>query len=339
MGSAGSAAVDPLVAAWCAQHLGSPAVEQVFGIQRLSAVHGVRLADGRAVAVKVRGAEPRQAACALVHAAVWAAGVPCPRPLAGPLPLATGPDPVLVAGGDGDALVDARGLAASAETWEGEGWQAVGALGASGYARMLARIVAAAPAAADLPTLDPPGPWLWWDHGAPGRTWPPPASHRWDPHRVDHDIPTIVHDTARRSRARLLRPDVATLPVVVGHGDFEAQNCRWVPVPDGPPRFVVHDWDSVMAMPEAVLAGNSAFTYASELDCEISTIEGNDAFLAAYADERGRPWSELEWQVAHAAGAWVGAYNAAFEHLKGGPGPVTAGLREQAALRLRRAGA
>ena len=34
--------------------------------------------------------------------------------------------------------------------------------------------------------------------------------------------------------------------------------------------------------------------------------------------------------MAHAAGAWVGAYNAAFEHLKGGPGPVTDGLREQA---------
>jgi hypothetical protein len=65
----------------------------------------------------------------------------------------------------------------------------------------------------------------------------------------------------------------------------------------------------------------------------------NDAFLAAYAAERGRPWTELEWQVAHAAGAWVGAYNAAFEHLKGGPGPVTAGLRDQAEWRLARAGA
>ena len=93
---------------------------------------------------------------------------------------------------------------------------------------------------------------------------------------------------------------------------------------------MIHDWDSVVAMPEAVLAGNSAFTYVSVLDCEISSMAQNDEFLAAYAAERGRAWTELEWQVAHAAGAWVGAYNAAFEHLKGGPGPVTAGLREQA---------
>ena len=100
---------------------------------------------------------------------------------------------------------------------------------------------------------------------------------------------------------------------------------------------MIHDWDSVVAMPEAVLAGNSAFQYNSVLDCAITTLDENDEFLADYAAERGRPWTELEWQVAHAAGAWVGAYNAAFEHLKGGPGPVTAGLRDQAAERLDRA--
>jgi hypothetical protein len=127
--------------------------------------------------------------------------------------------------------------------------------------------------------------------------------------------------------------------LVAAHGDFEAQNCRWVQGPDGGERLVVHDWDSVVAMPEAVLAGNSAFQYNSVLDCSITTIAQNDEFLAAYATERGRPWTELEWQVAHAAGAWVGAYNAAFEHLKGGPGPVTAGLHDQGAQRLRRAGA
>ncbi len=127
--------------------------------------------------------------------------------------------------------------------------------------------------------------------------------------------------------------------MVAAHGDFEAQNCRWVPGPDGAQRLVIHDWDSVVAMPEAVLAGNSAFTYVSVLDCEISSMAQNDEFLAAYAAERGRPWTELEWQVAHAAGAWVGAYNAAFEHLKGGPGPVTVGLHEQAQWRLARAGA
>jgi hypothetical protein len=246
---------------------------------------------------------------------------------------------VRAGGGEGNEFVDARTLAVNAETWEGQGVAAVGALGAAGYARLLARMVAAAPAITELTTLDPPTPWLDWGHGDPTRVWPPPASERWDPHRIDDEIDPVVHEVARRAQARLLAPDVATLPLVAAHGDFEAQNCRWVQDAGGAQRLVIHDWDSVVAMPEAVLAGNSALTYVSVRDCEISSLAQNDAFLAAYADERGRPWSELEWQVAHAAGAWVGAYNAAFEHLKGGPGPVTAGLRDQAEWRLARAGA
>ncbi len=332
-------AVAPLFVDWCVRHLGSPPVEQFFGVLRLSAVHGLRLADGREVVLKVRGVLDRQPACTRVHEAMWQAGIPCPRPLLGPAPLVAGDAEVWVTGGEGNDPVDARTLAVNAETWEGEGVAAVGALGAAGYARLLARMVAAAPRVEDLTTLQPPVPWLNWDHGDPDRVWPPPASDRWDPHRIDDEIDPLIHEVARRARARLLAPDVSALPLVAAHGDFEAQNCRWVPGVDGQPRLVIHDWDSVVAMPEAVLAGNSAFTYVSVLDCEISSIEQNDEFLAAYADERGRAWTEQEWQVAHAAGLWVGAYNAAFEHLKGGPGPVTLGLHDQAGERLARAGA
>jgi hypothetical protein len=330
--------MEPLLVRWCARHLGSPAVEQFFGVERLSSVHGVRLADGREVVLKVRGALDRQVACTVVQEAMWRAGIPCPRPLAGPAPLAEGEGEVIAEGGGAGQAVDSRSLAVNAETWEGEGVAAVGALGAGGYARLLARMVGAAPAIDDLTTLAPPTPWLDWDHGDPGRVWPPPASDRWDPHRIDDQIDPVIHEVARRARARLLAPDVATLPLVAAHGDFEAQNCRWVHGPGGP-RLVIHDWDSVVAMPEAVLAGNSALQYNSVEDCAITTLGQNDEFLAAYAVERGCPWTELEWQVAHAAGSWVGAYNAAFEHLKGGPGPVTAGLRLQGAARLERAGA
>ena len=335
----GAGAVERLLADWCVRHLGSPPVEQFFGVQRLSAVHGLRLADGREVVLKVRGALDRQVVCTVVHEAMWQAGIPCPRPLAGPAPLAEGDADVWVAGGEGNESVDARTLAVNAETWEGEGVAAVGPLRAAGYGKLLALMVAAAPDVAELTTLDPPTPWLHWGHGDPDRVWPPPASERWDPHRIDDEIDPLVHEVARRARARLLAPDVATLPLVAAHGDFEAQNCRWASEVDDRTRLVIHDWDSVVAMPEAVLAGNSAITYVSVLDCEISSLEQNDEFLAAYAAERGREWTELEWQVAHAAGAWVGAYNAAFEHLKGGPGPVTAGLRDQAGWRLARAGA
>jgi hypothetical protein len=331
--------MDPLLVDWCRRQLGSPAIEQFFGVQRLSSVHAVRLADGREVVLKVRGALDRQRACTVVHEAMWQSGIPCPRPLAGPTPLADGDAEVRVAGSEGDESVDARTLVVNAETWEGVGVAAVGGIGAAGYARLLARMVAGAPAVEELSTLQPPVPWLDWDHGDATRVWPPPASDRWDPHRIDEEIDPLIHEVARRARARLLAPDAASLPLVAAHGDFEAQNCRWVEGVDRVLRLVIHDWDSVVAMPEAVLAGNSAFNYPSIEECAISSIAQNDEFLAAYAAERGRPWTEVEWQVAHAAGAWVGAYNAAFEHLKGGPGPVTAGLHEQAGERLRRAGA
>ncbi len=328
---------DALLAEWCRVHLGSPPVEQFFGVDRLSSVLGLRLADAREVVLKVRGAQPRQEACAIVHRAMFDAGLPCPQPLVGLAPLAVG-DRVVV-GDDPTSPVAADRIAVSAETWEGLGVAAIGSIGARGYATLLARMVAAGPAPADLPTLEPPVPWLNWAHGTAGRTWAPALSSRWDPHRIDTEIEPLVHEVARRARARLLRPDVGTLPLVAAHGDFEAQNCRWVPDGRGGQRLVIHDWDSVVAMPEAVLAGNSAFTYVSVDDCEISTLDENDEFLATYAAERGRPWSGLELQVAHAAGAWVGAYNAAFEYLKGGPGPVAVGLRQQAEERLARAGA
>lgn len=325
-----------LISQWCVLHLGSPPAARIFGIQRLSAVHGLRLADGREVVVKVRFAQVRQSACAQVHAAMWAAGLPCPQPLAGPLPLAEGPEPVLVSGEDG--LDDARSLAVDAETWEGEGYQAVGPGGAAWYAELLARMVAAAPNPAELPPLAPPVPWLNWDHGDSERMWPPAFNDRWDPHRLAAELPAFIPETARRTRARLLRPDVAGLQLVAGHGDFEAQNCRWVGDGDAP-RFVIHDWDSVVAMPEAVLAGNSGATYSSETECDLPALAQTAEFLAVYARVRGRAWSALEVEVAYAAGAWVAAYNAAFEHLKGGPGPVTKALSEQWEERLRRAAA
>jgi hypothetical protein len=333
------ARVDPLLDAWCVEHLGSRVVGQFFGLQRLSAVHGVTLADGREVVLKVRGAQARLVACTVVHETLWAEGISCPQPLTGPHPLVAGPAEVRVGTGEGDEWVDARSLAVSAEAWAGEGVAALGPLSAHGYGRLLARMVVAAPSVSDLPTLLPDVPWLNWRHDAPGRTWPPPASARWDPHRIEAELDPLIPHVARRARERLSRADVATLPVVAGHGDFEAQNCRWVAGPDGAPQLVVHDWDSVVAQPEAVLAGNSASTFVSVEDCELSSLAQNDAFLGGYAAERGRPWSQLEWQVAHATGAWVSAYNAAFEHLKGGPGPVTRGLHEQAEERLGRAGA
>ena len=80
--------VDERLAAWCRRQLGSAPVERFFGADHLSQVHGLRLADGREVVLKLRGRQELLLGCHAVHRAVWEAGIPCPEPLVGPQPLA-----------------------------------------------------------------------------------------------------------------------------------------------------------------------------------------------------------------------------------------------------------
>jgi hypothetical protein len=79
--------VDPArLALWCAEHLGSPPIAELFSSGYLSAVIGLRLADDREVVVKVRPGSPRIAACADVQRRMFESGYPCPELLSGPAP-------------------------------------------------------------------------------------------------------------------------------------------------------------------------------------------------------------------------------------------------------------
>jgi hypothetical protein len=128
---------------------------------------------------------------------------------------------------------------------------------------------------------------------------------------------------------------------VVGHADLSGLNVRWFPPrePGGPWRAIVHDWDSVAAAPDAVLAGAAAVDHASVERSAAASVADGERFLDAYCRVRGRELGPGEREVAWAAGAWVAAYAAAFEHLHGGPGPVTVALEADAAERLARADA
>ena len=75
------------MAAWCRQWLGAEPTDVLFEQGHLSQVTGLRLADGAVVVLKVRPPSERLAACILVQRHLWAAGFPCPQPLAGPAPL------------------------------------------------------------------------------------------------------------------------------------------------------------------------------------------------------------------------------------------------------------
>lgn len=92
---------------------------------------------------------PRLSACVLVQRHLWAAGVPCPEPLAGPVPLGTpsATAEVLIEGGSQLAMTDeSPRLCAEA----------------------LVRLVNLAPPVATLPSLEPSLPWVGWDHDQQG---------------------------------------------------------------------------------------------------------------------------------------------------------------------------
>ena len=291
---------------WCLAGVGSVPVETFFAAQSMSQVRGVVLADGRRVALKLREASDRVVACADAHRAARAAGIDCPELLAGPQQLT-----------DGGWL--------SAEEWRPDGSPVAPGDAAAGYAALLHDLVAAL-AGFEPALFDPPPPWAHYDHRAEGRVWPPAASAGWDPE--SQVVPPGLRRLAAAARERLLAEE---LPLVVGHSDLNGLNVRWAPQP------IVHDWDSLAGRPECVLAGILAVNHVELPGAgQITTIADTDRTLELY--QESRPFSQSETEVAWAAGIWVAAYNAAFEHLHGSAGQVSTQLQADGAQRLRRAG-
>ena len=81
---------------------------------------------------------------------------------------------------------------------------------------------------------------------------------------------------------------------------------------------MVHDWDSVTADSEAVLAGFAAALY-STVSVEMATVEETQRFLVAYRDAHGRELSADELELSWAAGVWTRAYDARYQHAVGQP--------------------
>ncbi|MEV6625072.1 phosphotransferase [Amycolatopsis sp. NPDC051106] len=301
-------AVDPVrLARWCGQQLGSPPAEEMFSSGFLSAVIGLRLADGREVVVKVRPDSPRIAACVEVQRRLFQAGYPCPRPLTGAVPF----------GGDvatAEAYVPGGALLPSAEH------------AAEAFAEAFARLIRLAPRPAEVPTLDPAPSWAAWNHAGDG-LWPCPEE---DPD-VDLDEvagPAWIDDAGRRARNRL-RDNGS--PAVLGHCDWLAGNLRW----SGEALLVVHDWDSVIAESEAVLVGFAAALHSTVSVDELATVEDTERFLDAYCRARGREFGAGELRRSWAAGVWTRAYDAKYQHAAGRP--ITSLTEDEARERLRRA--
>ncbi|WP_062296995.1 phosphotransferase [Demequina maris] len=303
--------LDPPVATWLESRLGSASRDVFFEARSMSEVWGVALADGTRVAAKRRGGGDRLAIAAAAHRAAERAGIDTPALLAGPDPAADG-------------------LWLTAEEWRPEGAFTPDGDAPTLFAGLLAHLVAAL-ATVDADGLEPP-PWLDYAHTAEDRVWPPAASARWDPHRIEADLPPALAAIAARARTRLRASD---LPPVLGHADLNGLNVRWLG--DVP---IVHDWDSIALLPEAVLVGTLAVDHVAAPDAgAIADVATGERVIAAYEDVAGRAFDADAREVAWAATAWLACYNAVFEHLHGGPGAVTAQILRDGEERLALAGA
>lgn len=124
------------LAQWCTEHLGSPPADEIFRSGHLSAVIGLRLADGREIVVKVRPDSPRTAACVEIQRRMFQAGYPCPEPLTGAAPF--GEDVVTA-----EAYVPGGAMLPSPDH------------AASAFAGAFARLITLAPRPAEVSTLAP----------------------------------------------------------------------------------------------------------------------------------------------------------------------------------------
>jgi hypothetical protein len=194
------------------------------------------------------------------------------------------------------------------------------------YAELLVRFIRLAPASSSIRTVRPNPPWVSWDHDRDG-IWPWPDDREIDLN--DQPGPAWLDEVGRRIRCRLQQ--VSGWPVLIGHGDWEAQNLRW----NGTRAWAVHDWDSVMSGPEAVIVGLAASVWPCGAEPRAASIEESAAFLEAYQRAAGRRWNAAEVEAAWAAGLWVYAFNTKKASLDGEPWLET----DEAHERLRLAGA
>ncbi len=141
-----------------------------------------------------------------------------------------------------------------------------------------------------------------------------------------------LEEVGWRTRARLGRYHA---PTIVGHVDWWSQNLRWL----DRRLHGVHDWDSVAARPEVVIAGAAAAVFpGTGAPGGAATIDETESFLTAYEHVRGSSWSTDEREVCWAAGLWVRAFEAR-KAIETHRGPELDVFRGEAAARLRRADA
>jgi hypothetical protein len=195
---------------------------------------------------------------------------------------------------------------------------------ARAFAEAFVRLIRLAPRPTDVSSLDPAPSWAAWNHAEKG-LWPFPEDL--DVNLNDAAGPQWIDDAGHHARDRLR---VGGTEAVIGHCDWLASNLRW----SGGALLVVHDWDSVIADSEAVLAGFAAALFSTVSADKLATAEDTERFLAAYCHARDREFTPGELERSWAAGVWTRAYDAKCQHATGKP--ITSLSEHEARERLRR---
>jgi Phosphotransferase enzyme family len=251
---------------------------------------GLRLRDGSRVAFKALRDRPGLAASREVQTALHAAGFPCPKPLAGPLPF-----------GSGVAFVDDWVEAPQRNVHEPARRAAA--------ARTLARLIATAPRVGGLPrALEPVG------------LFPRPHHPRFDFARADGRWIDEIAAGALGARKR-------DGTVVVGHGDWSAKHLGWdgdrvAVVYDWP--------DSLVADAEETIVGQASAVFPATWDLPVTYVASpgeSEAFVAEYEEAAGR---RLDPASVAAARTYLLAYCARCElsDLDGAEGDFQQALRQ-----------
>jgi hypothetical protein len=278
---------------FCVRFLGSGIARAEFFEASVGSAHGVRLADGRRVVVKLhrpgRSLAFLQAAQA-VQRDLAEGGFPCPRPLVGPQPLGAGIASAEELLDDGD-YADAHQPPVR-----------------RAMATCLSRLVERCRPLSALPGLGENVMRI-----PPGELWPIPHDGRFDFAGTTAGAEWI-DDLARG--ARTILDETPGGDAVVGHTDWRAENLRFC----GHEISVIYDWDSLAREREPTLVGSVAHAFTSNWACpppsgrQLPTLEEATAFIYDYEHARGAAFSHPEQRAARAALVYGMAYTARCGH-------------------------
>ena len=275
----------------CVRLLGSGVEQAEFIHASAGSVHGLVLANGRRVVVKVHPPATSSRYLRAMQSAqrqLVSDRFPCPAPLAGPAPIGCGVAVV-------ESLLD-----------HGEWADAHDRAVRRAMADALATLVRRLRSFVGLDSLRR-GPMTVRE----GRLWPRPHSPRFDFEATSAGAEWI---DAAAARARRVLETAPSGDWVVGHTDWRVQNLRFA---DGAVS-AAYDWDSLSVEREPVLVGLVArgFTadWSRRLSRQLPTLDESLGFVRDYEAARGHPFGPDEHRVVRAALTYRMAYTARCEH-------------------------